>query len=154
MSLPFPVLTNSARAQDFATERLAEGAILLVSKPVSWTSFDVVRKLKYLTRVKKVGHCGTLDPFAEGLLLICLGAATKLAGLLTNEDKVYTGTIELGTTTDTDDVDGTVLKHCDVEAFTPAEVHAAAATFVGELLQHHFIRQGGGRIGCLLGSSG
>jgi tRNA pseudouridine55 synthase len=76
-----------------------KGGLLLVDKPVAWTSFDVVNKLRYALKIKKIGHAGTLDPLATGLLLIGVGKGTKLLNDLQGLDKSYTGIIELGKTT-------------------------------------------------------
>ena len=72
------------------------GEILLVNKPLTWTSTDVVRKLKGVLKVKKIGHAGTLDPLATGLLLVCVGKKTKTIPFLQEEEKEYTGTFYLG----------------------------------------------------------
>ena len=78
---------------------------MLIDKPLQWTSFDVVRKIRYLTRVKKVGHAGTLDPLATGLLILCTGKFTKKINEYMAREKEYTGTITLGATTPTYDLE-------------------------------------------------
>ncbi|HOI85353.1 MAG TPA: tRNA pseudouridine(55) synthase TruB [Acholeplasmataceae bacterium] len=83
---------------------------LLINKPVGWTSHDVVAKIKHKFKIDKVGHTGTLDPFASGLLILCLGKATKLAYMFSNLDKTYEGTIRLGKHYDTYDTTGRVEK--------------------------------------------
>ena len=80
--------------------------ILNVYKEQDYTSFDVVAKLRGILKQKKIGHTGTLDPMAEGVLLVCLGKATKLVDLLTEGDKCYRATMKLGYETDTEDVTG------------------------------------------------
>ena len=87
--------------------------IVLVNKPVGITSFDVVREARKIFKTKKIGHTGTLDPFAEGLLVLCVGKATKLVETITNADKTYTGTIVFGKHFDTYDVTGEVLRQDD-----------------------------------------
>src|SRR6476659_2688137 len=82
-----------------------EGQVLLVNKPFEWTSFDVVRKIRYLTKTKKVGHAGTLDPLATGLLIVCTGKFTKKINTYMAQEKEYTGTIVLGATTPTYDLE-------------------------------------------------
>ena len=82
-----------------------EGAVVLVDKPQGWTSFDVCNKIRKATRVKKVGHAGTLDPMATGLLVVCCGRATKLADRFQAMDKVYTGVLRLGEGTPSYDAD-------------------------------------------------
>ena len=89
--------------------------ILNIDKPKDWTSHDVVAKIRSHFKIKKVGHAGTLDPNATGVLLICLGRATKKASFLTEQKKTYEGTILLGTTTDTQDIKGKVIKKIKVE---------------------------------------
>ncbi|MCK5594715.1 tRNA pseudouridine(55) synthase TruB [bacterium] len=89
--------------------------ILNIDKPKDWTSHDVVAKIRSHFKIKKVGHAGTLDPNATGVLLICLGKATKKASFLTGQNKTYEGIILLGTTTDTQDIKGKVIKKIKVE---------------------------------------
>src|SRR5215217_1211390 len=85
--------------------RYTEGQELLVDKPLYWTSFDVVRKIRYLTKAKKVGHAGTLDPLATGLLIVCTGRFTKKINEYMAQEKEYTGSITLGATTPTYDLE-------------------------------------------------
>src|SRR5437868_10605309 len=87
------------------TNIYAEGQVLLIDKPLYWTSFDVVRKIRYLTKTKKVGHAGTLDPLATGLLIVCTGRYTKKINEYMAQEKEYTGTITLGATTPTYDLE-------------------------------------------------
>jgi len=81
-----------------------DGQVLLINKPLEWTSFDVVRRIRHLIRVKKVGHAGTLDPLATGLLIICTGKFTKKINEYMAREKEYTGTITLGAVTPTYDL--------------------------------------------------
>lgn len=108
--------------------------ILLIDKTSGSTSFDVVRRVKGLLKVRKVGHLGTLDPFATGLLPLCLGEATKLAPFLMAEPKTYWAKIRLGVETDTQDLTGEVISRSD-KLPEPEEVYAVAARFVGEIQQ-------------------
>jgi tRNA pseudouridine55 synthase len=108
--------------------------LLLIDKPPGVTSFDVVRRVKRSFRVKKIGHLGTLDPFATGLLPLALGEATKLAQFLLEESKTYLAVLRLGAETDTQDVTGRITRESD-SLPTPAEVRRAAASFVGEIEQ-------------------
>src|SRR4051794_21667180 len=88
------------------TENLyAQGQVLLVDKPLHWTSFDAVRKIRNLIKIKKVGHAGTLDPLATGLLIICTGKFTKKINEYMSQEKEYTGTITLGAVTPTFDLE-------------------------------------------------
>lgn len=111
------------------------GHILPFNKPEDWTSFDVVNKLRNMTRVKKVGHAGTLDPFATGLLLICFGKATKQVEGLMNLEKEYVGTVALGVETDSHDVTGKVVKDGGERDFTAEEIAGALSSFTGEIEQ-------------------
>lgn len=112
----------------------AEG-VLLLDKPSGITSFGVVERVRRWSRIKKVGHTGTLDPFATGLLVLCLGMATRLADYITNWDKEYEGAIRLGVETDTDDATGSVLAQRDCSAIEPAQVEEVLKGFLGEIEQ-------------------
>ncbi len=111
------------------------GALLLVDKPSGWTSFDVVARTRRLLNVKKVGHTGTLDPMATGVLVICLGRATRLADRIQAGVKEYIGTIRFGAETTTDDAEGEITLTFPVEHLTAAEIESAAAGFVGTSMQ-------------------
>ena len=89
--------------------------ILLVNKPSGMTSHDVVNKIRRVLKTKKVGHCGTLDPDATGVLVICVGKATKALQFLTSEEKEYIATLSLGTSTDTYDASGKVVAKSDIK---------------------------------------
>ncbi len=104
-------------------------------KPVGWTSFDVVKKLRGITGVKKVGHAGTLDPFAEGILLLCFGAATKRSAEFMVLEKEYIGTISLGVATDTLDPTGQITGEAEVTPLSEDQITAACAKFVGRIVQ-------------------
>ncbi len=114
---------------------LKESGVLLVDKPAEWTSHDVVGCIRGRFRFRKVGHCGTLDPAATGLLVVVLGRATRLSDQLSGQDKVYAGTFRLGVETDSQDRDGKVIRTTDASQVTAAAVEAAAAKFVGDLQQ-------------------
>jgi tRNA pseudouridine55 synthase len=108
--------------------------ILLIDKPAGLSSFAVVRRVRRVFGVRKVGHLGTLDPFATGLLPLCLGEATKLAPYLLPGAKTYRATLQLGVATDTQDLTGQVISR--TEALPTAEqVYQASARFVGEIQQ-------------------
>jgi tRNA pseudouridine55 synthase len=111
-----------------------DGAIL-IDKPSGPTSHDVVDAIRRQFGIKKVGHCGTLDPNATGLLIIVLGRGTKLSERLMGDDKVYEGTIKFGETTDSYDSDGELTGSLPVMPMTLAELNLEAAKFVGDLLQ-------------------
>jgi tRNA pseudouridine55 synthase len=108
--------------------------LLLIDKPGGITSFAVVRRVRKVFQVKKVGHLGTLDPFATGLLPLALGEATKLAQFLLDEPKTYLATLKLGVETDTQDLTGQVTGE-SVSLPSPEEVSRIAGTFVGEIDQ-------------------
>ncbi len=109
--------------------------ILNVYKEQDYTSFDVVAKLRSILKQKKIGHTGTLDPMAEGVLLVCLGKATKLVDLLTEGDKCYRATMKLGYETDTEDVTGETTAEGDAAVLaqlTQADVKRAILSFIGK----------------------
>jgi tRNA pseudouridine55 synthase len=108
---------------------------LLVDKPAGCTSHDVVDRIRRKFGIKKVGHCGTLDPNATGLLIIVLGRGTKLSEKLMSDDKVYEGDIKFGETTDSYDTDGKVTATLPVPPLTLDQLNEAAATFIGDLQQ-------------------
>lgn len=108
--------------------------IINVYKEKGYTSFDVVAKLRGILKTKKIGHTGTLDPDAEGVLPVCLGKATKVCDLLTDKDKEYEAVMLLGTVTDTQDVSGEVLEQKEVDV-TEEEVRNAIMSFVGDYMQ-------------------
>lgn len=118
-----------------------EGALLLVDKPKGWTSFDVVNKVRWLLRKKlgvkkiKVGHSGTLDPMATGLLLVCTGKWTKKLNELQGLGKAYTGTITLGGETPSYDAETDVINEKTVAQFDLGDVEKAIERFVGEIDQ-------------------
>ena len=117
--------------QDFTA---LDGAIL-IDKPSGPTSHDVVDAIRRKFGIKKVGHCGTLDPAATGLLIIVLGRGTKLSEKLMGDDKVYEGTMKFGETTDSYDADGELTATLPIMPMTLDELNAAAATFIGDQRQ-------------------
>ena len=108
--------------------------LLLVDKPEGLTSADVVRVVKRRTH-SKTGHLGTLDPFASGVLPLCLGEGTKIAQFLNTADKEYTGVIRLGSETDTGDPTGTVIRTAPAPGLVAARLHEVSRQFQGEMLQ-------------------
>lgn len=114
-------------------EKMLNG-VLNVYKPSGITSNGVVTKIRKLTGIKKVGHTGTLDPEAEGVLPICIGKATKAAGMLTDSNKAYRATIRLGVTTDSQDLTGNILSECKVD-ITEERFKKTVQSFVGEISQ-------------------
>lgn len=118
-----------------------KGTLLLVQKPKGWTSFDVVNKIRYLIRKKynykkiKVGHSGTLDPMATGLLLICTGSWTKHLHTLQGLDKVYEGEITLGIETDTYDAEGKIVFQRTPPSLPRSEIEEVLKSFTGTFMQ-------------------
>jgi len=117
--------------QDFSA---LDGAIL-IDKPVGPTSHDVVDAIRRRFQIKKVGHCGTLDPNATGLLIIVLGRGTKLSEKLMGDDKVYEGTIKFGETTNSYDADGEILATKTVPSLTLEGLNEEASKFIGDQMQ-------------------
>src|SRR5215510_8196305 len=111
-----------------------DGAIL-IDKPAGPTSHDVVDAIRRKFGIKKVGHCGTLDPNATGLLIIVLGKGTKLSERLMGHDKIYEGTIKLGVTTSSYDAEGEVMETKSVPSLTLEQLNTTASTFVGDQMQ-------------------
>ncbi|MBV9091681.1 MAG: tRNA pseudouridine(55) synthase TruB [Mycobacteriaceae bacterium] len=121
-------------------ERLARSAagsagIVVVDKPAGITSHDVVGRCRRIFATRKVGHAGTLDPMATGVLVVGVGRATKILGLLVTSDKSYTATIRLGQTTTTDDADGDILASTPTAGVTDHDLLATVATLTGEISQ-------------------
>lgn len=124
-----------------------DGKVLLFDKPLRWTSFDMVRKIRNLTRVMKVGHAGTLDPLATGLLIVCTGKFTKKINEYMGMEKEYTGTFTLGAVTPTYDLESEPRDHKDYHHLTEEDIHQATQSFTGEIMQvppiHSAIKQEG-----------
>lgn len=124
---------NAAYATTMNSDSI--NGVLLVDKGSDMTSHDVVAVARRTLNTKKIGHCGTLDPMATGLLILVVGKATKIQDLLMSEDKEYTGTLELGKTTNTQDAEGEVEQEREVPDFTEEEIAAAFAKFQGDFYQ-------------------
>ena len=112
-----------------------EGHVLLVDKPLQWTSFDVVKKLKFALNLKKVGHAGTLDPLATGLLILCTGKKTKTIEGYQNQGKEYEGTMVLGSTTPSYDLETTPTPAVDISMLEEAIINKTTKRFIGEVEQ-------------------
>lgn len=127
-----------------------EGRVLLVNKPLRWTSFDAVRKIRNLTRTKKVGHAGTLDPLATGLLIVCTGRFTKKINEYMAQEKEYTGTITLGATTPTYDLESEPQDFKTTDHLSAGDLQKATEPFTGAILQvppiHSAIKKEGKRV--------
>jgi len=112
-----------------------DGQVLLIDKPREWTSFDVVKKIRNTIRIKKVGHAGTLDPLATGLLIVCTGKFTKKIDEYQAQEKEYTGTIVIGKTTASFDLETEIEEVGDVSHITNEEIQKAAQQLTGDLQQ-------------------
>ena len=111
------------------------GEILLVNKPLTWTSFDVVKKVRNILKVKKIGHAGTLDPLAEGLLILCTGKFTKKIEEIQAQEKEYTGHFTVGQTTPSFDLETEVDTNKDYTYLTEAQIRETASSFIGKINQ-------------------
>lgn len=127
-----------------------EGQVLLIDKPLHWTSFDVVRKIRNMVRIKKVGHAGTLDPLATGLLILCTGKYTKRINDYMAQEKEYTGHFTLGATTPTFDLESEPENYKDTGVLNAADLLPVLANFTGEIMQvppiHSAIKKDGKRV--------
>lgn len=127
-----------------------QGTVLLLDKPYDWTSFDVVRKVRNQLKIKKVGHAGTLDPLATGLLILCTGKFTKLINEYMAREKEYTGSFTLGSTTPTYDLESIPENHLDISSVTEDQIHEATRPLTGDILQvppmHSAIKKDGQRL--------
>ena len=112
-----------------------EGKAILIDKPLHWTSFDVVRKMRGLLQIKKIGHAGTLDPLATGLLIVCTGKFTKKINEYMAQEKTYTGSFTLGAVTPTYDLESKPEQEKDFSFVTPALLHETTAQFTGAIAQ-------------------
>ena len=118
-----------------STNPFDHGKVLLFNKPKDWTSFDAVKKVRNLCRTKKVGHAGTLDPLATGLLIICTGPKTKQIQFIQADEKEYTGAFFLGATTASYDLETEVVQTFDIRHLDESKIKAATKEFTGTILQ-------------------
>ncbi len=127
-----------------------EGKAILIDKPLHWTSFDMVKKVRWLTRIMKVGHAGTLDPLATGLLIICTGKYTKQINDYMGMVKEYTGSLVLGATTASYDLEQEPENFTSIDAITATAIQEATKQFVGTIFQmppqHSAIKKDGKRL--------
>ena len=140
----------------YTLDELREGKVFLVDKPLDWTSFDVVKKIRYNIRKAhnlkkfKVGHAGTLDPKATGLLIICVGKFTKKIDEYQAQEKVYTGKIKLGATTESYDTEKPENEQFEISHITPDLINETTKQFLGEIEQfppmHSAIKLNGKRL--------
>jgi tRNA pseudouridine55 synthase len=127
-----------------------QGQVLLIDKPLQWTSFNVIQKLRNIIRIKKIGHAGTLDPLATGLLIVCTGKFTKKINEYMAQEKEYTGTFTIGSTTPTYDLEAAPENFKSYEHVTADLVLETTKKFTGEISQvppaHSAIKIGGKRL--------
>jgi tRNA pseudouridine55 synthase len=127
-----------------------QGQVLLINKPLYWTSFDAIRKIRNLIGIKKVGHAGTLDPLATGLLIICTGKFTKKINEYMAREKEYTGSFTLGATTPTYDLESKPENFNSIENISEELIKKTADKFLGEIMQtppaHSAIKLEGKRV--------
>jgi len=116
-------------------EEFATGKVILIDKPLRWTSFDVVKKIRGMVKISKVGHAGTLDPLATGLLIVCTGKFTKNINEYMAAEKEYTGSFTLGATTPTYDLESDPVFQSSLEHITDEMIHEATKKFLGEIMQ-------------------
>lgn len=132
------------------TNDFLQGRVLLIDKPLEWTSFDVVQKLRNIIHIKKIGHAGTLDPLATGLLIICTGKFTKRINEFMAQEKEYTGSITIGATTPTYDLESAPINCKSTEDVTVEKIRETANCFIGAIQQvppaHSAIKVGGKRV--------
>lgn len=128
----------------------AEGKVLLIDKPLGWTSFNVIKKIRYFVKTPKVGHAGTLDPLATGLLIVCTGKFTKKINEYMGMEKEYTGIITLGSTTPTFDLESEPENFKDTSFITKEMIVSKTKDFLGNILQmppqHSAIKKNGVRL--------
>ncbi len=126
------------------------GEVFLIDKPKEWTSFDAVKKIRNALKIKKVGHAGTLDPLATGLLIICAGKQTKQIDKYMGQEKEYEGTFVIGATTESFDLEKPVIPVADPSHITLEDVKKAAAQLTGDIMQippiHSAIKVDGKRV--------
>jgi tRNA pseudouridine55 synthase len=116
-------------------ETFSEGKLILIDKPLHWTSFDMVSKVRSLLKIKKIGHAGTLDPLATGLLIICSGKFTKKINEYMADEKEYTGDFTLGAVTATYDLESQPEQFKEYSFVTNEQLYAATAQFIGDIEQ-------------------
>lgn len=116
-------------------EEYNEGQVLLIDKPLKWTSFDVVHKVRNIIKIKKIGHAGTLDPLATGLLILCTGKKTKSIDLYQAQEKEYIGTLVFGKTTPSHDLETPFDAEFDISHISEEKINEILPTFIGKIQQ-------------------
>lgn len=135
---------------EYSRNSFEQGQVLLINKPLGWTSFEVVRTIRNMVKIKKVGHAGTLDPLATGLLILCTGKFTKRINEFMAQEKEYTGTITLGSVTPTYDLESKPQDSKEYSHITVQQILEATKKFTGEIMQvppaHSAIKKDGIRM--------
>jgi len=138
---------DSGSSKDSFGSPLGDGGMILINKPLHWTSFDVIRKIRNTIKIKKVGHAGTLDPLATGLLIVCTGKFTKSINEYMAQEKEYTGTFTLGAVTPTYDLESEPENFQSIDGISAEIINEATKKFTGEIMQvppaHSAIKQKG-----------
>lgn len=141
---------NSASSSLITQQQVLDGAVFVINKPLEWTSFDVIGKLRKIFKIKKIGHAGTLDPLATGVLIVCTGKFTKKINEYMGMEKEYTGTITLGAATPTYDLESEPTSVGSIAAITLATAQQMAHSFTGVIQQippaHSAIKIDGKRV--------
>ncbi|MCF6184179.1 MAG: tRNA pseudouridine(55) synthase TruB, partial [Bacteroidales bacterium] len=122
--------------KSYSAEQFSAGEVLFIDKFPNWTSFDVVKKIRNLVRIKKVGHAGTLDPLATGLLIVCLGKMTKQIEQYQAQKKVYSGSFTLGSTTPSFDLETEINQQFPTAHITEELIRKTTKNFIGETEQY------------------
>lgn len=154
MAVGIPVhlrpMNDSASTSLITQQQVLDGQVFVIDKPLEWTSFDVIGKLRKIFKIKKIGHAGTLDPLATGVLIVCTGKFTKKINEYMGMEKEYTGTITLGAATPTYDLESTPIPVGSIEAITLEKAQTVANTFTGVIQQippaHSAIKIDGKRV--------
>jgi tRNA pseudouridine55 synthase len=131
-----PALRPRVPVDPALQQQYLEGKVILIDKPLHWTSFDVVKKLRNLLQIKKIGHAGTLDPLATGLLIVCTGKFTRKINEYMAQQKEYTGHITLGAVTPTYDLESEPEQIKDYSAITAEQIQQATKQFIGVIEQY------------------
>jgi len=132
---PLELTDYLINSDNFDLEKIRHGAVLLFDKPELWSSFQLVKKVRYLSKAVRVGHAGTLDPLATGLLIICTGKCTKMIEKIQDMEKTYTGVFNFGKTTPSHDLETEFDGEFPYEHIKESDIDAAVQTFIGDVAQ-------------------
>jgi tRNA pseudouridine55 synthase len=130
-----PAIGVRPKLDEATRKKFEDGMVLLIDKPLHWTSFDIVRKIRNTIGLKKVGHAGTLDPLATGLLIVCTGKFTKRINEFMAAEKEYSGTIHLGAVTPTYDLESTPEQFKEYSSITAETIIETTKMFTGDIMQ-------------------